>query len=209
MNSLLTKALLILFATSVLASCAATSLVDSWRNPNLSAEKLHKILVVSVTKNNAYRRLNEDVLATELRQRGIEAVPGYTMISGDDKADLQTLEKAVDAAGADGVLTVQTIKVQQKAAISLATSPTIPVTGIPLAFPAWNLYGYYGSIGYYEPPYVTTWEVATIQVSLFDAGSGKLRWAGTVQSSEPEKNIALSKDLARIVAAALMKEGVI
>ena len=144
---------------------------------------------MTATKNSGYRRLNEDVLAAELRQRGIEAIPAYTMIPGDDTANLPTLEKAVSAAGADGVLTVQTISVQQQSSYQPGYYTNYPGYWYPSAFPSWNLYGYYGSIGYYEPPYATTWEVATIQVSLFDAGSGKLRWAGTVQTSEPEKNI--------------------
>ena len=209
MTSLLARSLILAFAMTLLASCASTSLVDTWSNPSLSTERFRKILVVSVTKNSAYRRLNEDVLATELMQRGVAAVPGYTVIPGDSKGDQQTLQKAVAAAGADGVLTVQTIKVQQESSYQPGYFTNYPGYWYPSAFPAWNLYGYYGSIGYYEPPYITTWEVATIQISLFDQGTGKLRWAGTVQSSEPEKSIALTKDIARLVIGALIKERII
>ena len=38
MNSLLSKALLLVVATSLLASCASTSLIETWRNPTVSGK---------------------------------------------------------------------------------------------------------------------------------------------------------------------------
>ena len=48
-----------------------------------------------------------------------------------------------------------------------------------------------------------------MQVNLFEASSGKLLWAGTLESSEPEKVVSVGKDLARIVVESLVKEGLI
>ena len=195
---------------SLLASCASTSLVDTWKNPELSARRLGKVLVVSMNANNGIRRLNENVLAADLRQRGVDALQGHTLLPDDHKADLPTLQRAVAKAGAEGVLTIQTIKIEQQSSYHPGyVTGYYPGYWYPSAFPSWNLYGYYGSSMFYEAPYLTTWEVTTVQVSLFEAGSGKLLWAGTVQTYEPERNIAFSRNLSRIVVGALLKEGII
>jgi hypothetical protein len=193
----------------LLASCAATSLVDSWRNPNLPGLRYHKVLVASISKNENTRRVFEDVISAELNQRGITAVPGYTLIAKDEKADKDAMERAVKASDAGGVLTIQTIKVEQQAGYQPGYVESYPNFWYPPAFPSWNLYGYYGSTTYYEPPTTYTYEVATIQANLFDVASGKLIWAATLQSSEPGNITSVSKDLARLIIEKLVKEGLI
>ena len=193
----------------LLASCAATSLVDSWRNPNLTGRRYHKLLVVSITKNENTRRVLEDVLSAELGQQGVAAVPGYSQIAKDERANKEVMEKAVEASGAEGVLTIQTIKVEQQAGYQPGYIESYPNFWYPPAFPTWNLYGYYGSTTYYEPPTTYTYEIATIQANLFDVASGKLIWAATLQSTEPGNITSVSKDLARLVIEKLIKEGLI
>ncbi len=193
----------------LLASCAATSLIDSWRNPGLVGHRYHKLLVVNITRNESTRRVFEDVISAELGQRGVTAVPGYTLIAKDEKASKEVMERAVKTSGAEGVLTIQTIKVEQQVGYQPGYVESYPNFWYPPAFPAWNLYGYYGSTTYYEPPTTYMYEVATIQANLFDVASGKLIWAATLQSSEPGNITSVSKDLARLVIEKLIKEGLI
>jgi len=193
---------------SILCSCASTSLIDTWRNPNLHAARLHKVLVVSITKKVSSRGVYEDVIADELGRHGVEAVAGHSYIAGDGKSDCRVLEQAVKKAVAQAVLTVQTIKVERQTTIQ-PSYVTYPGHWYPEAFPAWDLYGYYGSMGNYGPAYVSTYDIATIQVNLFDTSTGKLLWAATIKSSEPEKVVTVAKDLARIVRESLVKEGLI
>jgi hypothetical protein len=195
--------------TSMLCACASASLVDTWRNPSIRAARLQRVLVVSITKKDSSRRVYEDMLASELSQHGVEAVAGYTLIPGGEKTDWTVLEKAVRKAAAQAVLTVQTIKVEQQTTVQPGYVTTYPGHWYPEAFPTWDLYGYYGSMANYGPAYVSTYDVATMQVNLFDAASGKLLWAATLESSEPEKVISVGKDLARIVIESLVKEGLI
>ncbi len=194
----------------LLASCATTSLVDTWRNPNLPGRRYEKMLVVNVTRNENTRRVFEDVISAELGQRGIAVVPGYTLIAKEEKANKEVMEKAVKTSGAEGVLTIQTIKVEQQTGYTPGYIENYPNFWYPPAFPTWNLYGYYGSsTTYYEPPSSYTYEVATIQANLFDVASGKLIWAATLQSSEPGNITSVSKDLARLIIEKLVKEGLI
>jgi len=200
---------LILLLTSLLCSCASVSLVDTWRNPNLSTPRLQKVLVASITRNEANRRVYEDMLASELSRRGIDAVAGYTMVAGGAMPDWDTLDRAVKRTAAQAVLTVQTIKVEQQTTVHPSYVGTYPGYWYPQAFPAWNLHGYYGSMAHYGPSYISTYDIATMQVNVFDAASGKLLWAGTLESTEPENVTAVGQELARKVAEALAKEGLI
>lgn len=207
MKQILGKILLLLGVTSFLASCATTSLVDTWRSPEAPRAKLHNLLVMGITKIGEKRRVYEDLLASELKARGVEAVPGYTLIPDDGKVDRQTLEKAVKKSGAEAVLTVQTIRVERHVVVQPAY--VYPDYWYPGLFPSWDFYGYYDSMFFYEPPYVSTYDVASIQVNLFGAQSGRLIWAGNIETSAPGKIVTVGKDIARLVVRELAREGLI
>ena len=61
----------------------------------------------------------------------------------------------------------------------------------------------------YGPAYISSYDVATIQVNFFGTATGKLLWAATVSSSEPENIVSVAKDLAEMIAKSLLKEGLI
>lgn len=199
----------LILATALLCSCASASLVDTWRNPEIRHARLQKVLVVSITKNDSRRRVFEDILVSELSGRGVNAVAGYTQIAAGERASWNVLEKAMNKVDAEGVLTVQTIKVEQQTSIQPGAVGTYPGYWYPPAYPAWNLPGYYGSMASYGPAYISTYDIATMQVNLFDATSGKLIWAATVDSSEPENVTSVGQELARIVVKSLARHGLI
>jgi hypothetical protein len=200
---------ILLLVSSILCSCATTTLVDTWRNPTVKAPRLKKVIVVSITKKESSRIVYEDIISSELTRHGIEAVAGHRLMQGQDKSDYDALQRVVKDSAADGVLTLQTIKVEQQTTIQPGYVTTYPGNWYPEAFPTWDLYGYYGSMANYGPSYIYTYDVATMQVNLFDAASGKLLWAATVESAEPEKVISVAKDLSRILMESLTKAGVI
>ncbi|OGU07372.1 MAG: hypothetical protein A2075_14015 [Geobacteraceae bacterium GWC2_58_44] len=195
--------------TSILCSCASVSLVDTWRNPGVRPARLQKVLVVSITKNDSNRRVYEDMLASQLSRQGVEAVAGYTLIPAGERASWSVLEKAMKQAAAQAVLTVQTIKVEQQTTVHPGYVDPYPGYWYPSAYPTWDLPSYYRSMAHYGPGYISTYDIATMQVNLFDASSGKLIWAATVESTEPEKVTTVGQELARIVVRSLAKDGLI
>ena len=209
MSTKLLKMVCMVIATALLSSCATTSLVESWRNPSLSGHKLHKVLVVGIFKNSGSRQLFENILAGELNRAGVDAIPGHSVIPAGEKPARQVLEEAVKKSGVEAVITMQTVRVEQKTVVQPGYDPIYPDYWYPPLFSRWDLYGYYGSMSFYEPPYVSTYEVEKIQVNLFDTGGGSLLWAATIQTSEPGNVISVSKELAAIVVRSLGKEGLI
>ena len=196
-----------------LASCATTSLVDTWRNPDVSAMKgYHKLLVSGMGRNINERQVYEDVMVAELRQHGVEAVASYPLLRTDEGDRAQALEKAVQQTGSEAVLTVRTTMIEQKTSVVPGYGsgyPGYPDFWYPPAFHAWNMNSYYGTRMLYEPPTIIAYTVATMQVSLFDVASGKLIWAASMETTEPGKVLAVSRDVARIIVESLMKLGLI
>ncbi|MBU5613994.1 DUF4136 domain-containing protein [Geomonas azotofigens] len=196
--------------TALLCSCASVSVVDTWRNPSLRGNRLHKVLVVSFARKETSRAVSEDTLAGELRKHGVDAVASYSILSQATIPDWHALDRAVRSTGAEGIITVQTIKVERQTTVQPGgVASPYPGYWYPPAFPDWDFPGYYRSMALYGPSYVTTYDIATIQVNLFDVGSDKLLWAGTLQTLEPENVTKVGKDLADKVVKSLQKERLI
>lgn len=192
------------------ASCATTSLVDSWRySGSAPVTRYHKVLVSSVGRNVNERRVYEDVIAAELRQRGIEATTSFTIMPSDDHDKRQALEQAVKQSGSDAVLSVQIIMIERKTTVDPGSVSGYADFWYPPDFHRWDMYGYFGSRSFYEPARFYSYDVATMQANLFDAASGKLMWAASIETSEPGRVVTVSKEAARIIVQALMKEGLI
>lgn len=195
--------LLLLTAVS-LCACSSISVRETWRNPTLKLPRLHKMLVVSITKKDVNRPVYEDVLASQLVKHGVAAIASHTLVPSGVRADREALDRAVKKVSADSVLTVQTTKLERQTTIQPGFVNTYPGYWYPEAFPTWDLYGYYGTMA--SPTYVSSYDVATIQVNVFDTSTGKLVWAATVTSSEPENVISVARDLGDMVYESLSKE---
>lgn len=211
----LTEICIALWLSMLLSSCAAVSVVDTWRNPDLRLERPKKVLVVAMTKEKPSRTVYEDMLVSELSRNGVAAVAGHTVLSGDSLPDWGVLDRAVRRSGADAVMTVQTVRFEKQTTVHPTYTGPYPGYWYPSAFPAWDFPGYYRSMalhgyGYgYGPTYISTYDIETMQVNLFDAGSDKLLWAATVQSNEPEKVTKVGQDLARKVVTEMKKDGML
>lgn len=204
MQSFILRFMCLIFVPTLLSSCATTSLVDTWRNPDMTVLKHHKLLLVYISKNDTTSRLYEDVLASELNRRGVAAVSGYTLMPEGKRVNRQLLTRGVEQSGADAVITMQTVRVEQRTTIQPGYEEIYPDYWYPGAFPRWDMYGYINGYSYYEPPLISTYEIAKIQVNLFDEQKGKLLWAATIQTSEPGNSVSVSKELAGIVVSSLI-----
>lgn len=214
MRALITRYMGWCLVAVLLASCATTSLVDTWRNPDMaSVKRYHKLLVSSTGRNINERRVYEDVMVAELRRHGVEAVASYPLMQSGKKEDRTTaLDKAIKLSGVEGVLNVRTTMIEQKTDVIPGYwdgYPGYPDFWYPPAFHAWDMNGYYATGMVYEPPTVITYPVATMQADLFDVASGKLTWAASIETSEPGKVLAVSREVARIVVQSLLKQGLI
>jgi len=185
-------------------------MVDSWHAPDQKG-KYKKLLISRITNNRESQKIFEDVISTEFKRKGVEALPAYMFLrNGETLARRDVLENAVRQSGVDGVLSIQTTTVEKRANVQPGYMSNSPGFWRPSAFPYWDMYGYYGwSSTFYEPPIVTTYNVATIQANLFDTAQGKLVWAATFESTEPANTVSVSKDMANKIIRSLSKNKMI
>ncbi|MBS1117740.1 MAG: uncharacterized protein H6Q87_2124, partial [candidate division NC10 bacterium] len=104
MKTRLLAAMLIGGLASIISACASTTLDMTWRDPTYEGRPFAKVLVVGSTDSPDNRRIFEDVLVSELKGRGVEAVASHTLIPGEGDVKRDKIVEAVKTLGADSVL---------------------------------------------------------------------------------------------------------
>lgn len=198
--------------------CASISLVNSWKDDKAPAKQYRKLLVVGVAKSNQMRQVFEEVFSDELRKMKLEATSSYTVTGVEAKQSRETLEEAVRKSGADGVLITRLVNLKRNTTTQTGFVMTDrgfshPDFHDPVFMPT-DMLGYYGATVSHasfehRPVEVTTSTVATLQTSLFDAGTGRLVWSGTTSAVDPAGVVTISSKLSGVVIRALASQGLI
>jgi len=197
---------LLLFVTA----CAATTLKAVWRNPEFAGRRLQKVLVVSVCREDTYRRIFEDSLTRQLRAHGVAAQPGYALFPEGGAVDKRKINSEIKAKGFDALI------------ISMVTGQETRQTYRPG--------GFYQADGFYEPPmffrtwypyyarsydfihqpaYVEEYKVLTVETNVYDTSSDELIWSGVSETIVEGKVENLIISLVDVLTAGLVKAGLI
>jgi hypothetical protein len=175
------KALLTVLIGLAVWGCASTQLVDTWRDPTHSGPRLSKILVIDVTKQAGIRRTFEDELVRQLRAKGLQAVPSYTVIPEDGEAPWERLSQAVLESGVEGVVVTRLVRVDRQTQLYPGTYVGSPYVGLRRFYAsAW--------VGFYTPPQVYNYDIVTAETNLFDVRGDTLIWSGTTETY-PQRNV--------------------
>jgi hypothetical protein len=192
----------------VLSACASTTLDNSWKDPLYSGGPVSKVLVVGISNQASVRRDFEDTFAQALTQQGVQAVSSYTLIPQDGQIAQDVLQKAVEKAGANGVLITR--MVGRKTDISVTPAPMAPMAP-PIYGMRRNYYGYYAGAwnGYYEPATVQQYDYIVTETTLFRADAPEPVWSGTARTLEPRDVRKATEGFAKVMIDALRKENLI
>ncbi len=210
---------LLLLLLLTLTGCASVSMVASWKDQTAPPRSYGKFLVVGITENGLMRQLFEEVVATELRKKGLAATPSYAVTGMEEKQTRESLERAVRKSAVDAVITTRVTGSKR----STESHVGYVLTDRGFANPYLNsydvmpndLYGFYGAsvVSYatfdMKPVEVTNSTTFTLETNLFDTESGKLVWSGTTTTVDPKGVITASEKFSRVVITALSKEGLI
>jgi hypothetical protein len=190
---------------AVISACASTWLDSSWKNPQYSGGPVSKILVVGISTQASVRRTFEETFAQALALQGVQAVASYTLIPEDGKIPEETLQKAAEQVGANGVLITR--MVGRKSDVFVSGSPMPPLA---VSENRGNYSHYSGAwIGSYEPPTVQTTEYVIAETTLFRTGAPEPVWSATSRTLEPGDVRKATEGFAKALIAALRKEGLI
>lgn len=165
-----------LVALSLVAACGPSRLLQQQTNPEYTGKKFKRVLVIGVTTDDLARRVFEDDAVAKLRARGIDGVPGYTLMPKPGNIDEPTLRSLIAKSGADGVLITR---------VTAVDTETFKTGGATVAMGVgWGgFYSYYTTV--WQTVYVPSQTVDSLksvvsETRLFDGRNGNLAWMGMV-----------------------------
>jgi hypothetical protein len=157
------------------AGCAATSttaIENTWTAPPSTRVGLHKVVAVYVSPDGAVRRTAEDTMARQLAKVG--AVPGYQVLTDEDRKNAKGAAKKLRAEGFDGVIAMRPVAKEQR--VQMAYSSAYPEFG-PYWGTAWP--------SAYNPGYLSTETVVRIETSAYALDNERLVWSGLSRTVDP------------------------
>jgi hypothetical protein len=191
----------------VVAGCATTSFVSTWKEPSWQGVVTppdHTIAAFMITDNEGTRRAAESYMAEEIAKGGAKVVPGYTLVTAEDAKDQEKVKEILKGAGVDGAVIMRVVGKDQESRYVPGT--TYYTTGYYPSF-----YGYWGSSWgmMYDPGYVETDVIVSVETLLYSVEEDKLLWAGTSETTNPSKLDAFIRELVEVTRAELKKEGLL
>ena len=188
----------------VLAGCATTSFISTWKNPEvppLGKVKGQTIVAAVAAEDEYIRHDAEDTLAAELTKRGNKGVPSYTLLPPGLK-DEALAKAAFEKAGAAGVVVMRPLAAEQELSVS-ASVYTGPYYG---GF--WGGYWGYGWGYPYSASTVQTDTVIIVETLVYSLKHNKLIWSGRSKTTNPSKVASFIKELVSSAAWEMDKAGV-
>jgi hypothetical protein len=189
------------------AACASTSFVSSWRNP--AAEpgsfKGQKVAALVVSKEEGVRYGAEDALARELTARGAVGIAAYSLIPKELVQDKDKAKEFMEKANVVGVVAMRVVGKDKEITQTPGT-----YWGGPAYATFWGG-GYYGWGwgGVYDPGYLRTDTIVTVEILVYSLAQNKLVWAGQSETTNPSKVGPFVKELTAKAAAEMKKQGLI
>jgi len=153
----------------IVASCAPTKVLQTWKDPGYSGP-LSKVMIISVARERYIREQFENVLSLQLENKGVTAVPSYTVLPESPRElDRDTVAARVREMGINSVLVALPVNKEE----STATQYTMFFSPSAAYSDGWYRY-YTGSVVYSQRDYKT--DFYTVSTKIFDVASNKPVW---------------------------------
>jgi hypothetical protein len=184
--------------------CATTRFTSTWKAPDARPVHLsgQRVLAVCLSASPAKRLAAEDILARELTERGAQGVASYTLFSAEQVKDVEKVKARLLDEGFDGVVTLRVVGQQQRVAYTPGAW-TGPYYG------GFRGYWGYGWGAVYEPGYLSTETVVSVETLIYSVKQDKLLWAGVSETTDPSKLDGFIGELADAVGDEMKKAGLL
>ncbi|HUL74578.1 MAG TPA: hypothetical protein VLT86_15825 [Vicinamibacterales bacterium] len=194
--------LLILTAVVGLAvACGATTkLTAVWKDPAAGTTRFKKIIVAVQTKNMAMRRSAESHLVTRIPN----STASYEVLTEDETRDVNRAKAKVMGAGFDGAVVVRYLGKDTQTTYVPGTTWWGPA---PYGS-AWGYWGYgWGAV--YDPGYIATDTIITLETHVYSLTDDKLLWASQSETTNPSSMENLINSLIDKTVAEMKKQKVL
>jgi hypothetical protein len=200
-NIFLTAILLIVI---IAVSCTSTKITSSWRDQNkqVVVDKLNKVLVLALFKDETSRHKAEDQMAGYLNGKGIASYNYFK--ESFDKKNEDAVRQKIKADGFDGAITMRLLDVDKEENYTHGYDPSYPDYYR-------NFSGYYHRNWFFfaDPGYYITTKIYTIETNVYSIKEDKIIWSGLTESTNPEGVQKMTEEVAKVIFKKMVKEGFI
>jgi len=190
----------VLFCAIVLLSgCSSSELVDIWSNSAFQSPPLNTLLVISVGKNLAHRRIWEDAFGSELAKHKVTATPSYRLFP-DALPDTDQVVQIVRSKGFDGVLVIRWLPSEMIPQYSQGYGEYEQHVRYDLS--SERFVTYYRNI--YYAGYMDSQKVDVRAIDVWATkNEGQLIWSATSKTAEPNSISEVRPDIVDLVMSEL------
>ncbi|HZM17516.1 MAG TPA: hypothetical protein VFE28_16090 [Candidatus Krumholzibacteria bacterium] len=192
-----------------LVSCATSTMLSSWIDPESPGKKMDHVLVIGVAKNEVVRRKYEDDFVKELASRHIKAMPSYQILPDPAAISQETVAPHIQAQGITHVLVTRIV---DRKTVTTYVPPTTTTYGMgyPSYYPSYygSWYGYYNA-GYStvsSPGYTYDTEYVHLETNVYDIPSQKLIWTGLTETELGGKVEAQVDEFIHVLIGAMTQD---
>jgi len=192
----------ILFLTVTLNGCStAAPVISEWRNPAPVSGSLQRFLIGGPSGDASVRRNFEDEFVAQMKAAGVDALASYRYMPENQTITEDDLKQAAQKAGADGLLLMRPVKVEEKV--------NYPTVGPELSFgifgsnagAGWS--GFPGGSGPYR------YNEYTSETALYAVGRNELVWTGTIKTTDPPNLQTATESYVQTVMKALAAQNLL
>lgn len=195
----------VLLLVPALVSAGSTKFIGTWKNPNIGLINIaeQKVATFVMNPDEGIRMGREETLATEMRQRGTNAVAGYTVLPGPLAKDQDKAKAFLQKAGITGAVIIRGIGQREEIYYAPDMWYTMPY------YPSfWGYWGY-GWTAVYSPGYVESDTIVSFDVLVYSIEKDTLIWAGRCEITNPKDVRKVAKELAKEAAKKMQKAGLL
>jgi hypothetical protein len=192
---------------SFLTGCSKTSVTGVWKKSDFAGEPFRSVLVVALTGDEMNKALWENIMADELNQAGIAAVPCTKAFPGSNNVTREEIVAYVSHHAIDGMLVTRLVDTRKEQAYH-------PPRGVYYGGPYWyynHFYNYYPYVydRVYSPGYTSTHTIVLLETNLYQAETQELIWSMSSDTFDPRSINQLVESVSRKVIQGLRRDRLI
>jgi hypothetical protein len=198
----------VLVGSAVVATaCASTHYNSTWKAPGAAPLnfKGKKVAALIISKEEDARYEAESALAREITARGAIGISAFNLIPKEIVRDKEKAKEFLEKANVAGVVAMRVVGQHEQVSGSIGGYYAGPNYA---TFWGTGYYGW-GWSGVYEPGYLMTDTIVTVETLVFSLDQDKLVFAARSESTNPSKVGPFIKELAAKAAAEMKKQGLI
>jgi hypothetical protein len=191
-NPILLTMFIALVASVVGCGGAETKYEAVW-GKRVDLRGVHSVVALYESHDGAQRRTVEDAMTRKLAERGVHAVPAYSVLDDNESVDYKSAKETLAAKGFDAVLEIRLISKENETSTAYYSN-------------TWDGWGYWGWGGPYAYDYyVFDTPVVRVETNLYSLHDDSLVWSGRTKTTDADTMREVVDQVTSVVASTLEK----